>query len=61
MAEISVGSGSPFTPGYGKQPLVFGGHHEVVAELTSVFETYDFGENHSILISGLRGAGKTSM
>lgn len=52
---------SPFTPGYGKQPLVFGGHEALVEELTSVFSSFDFGENHSILISGLRGAGKTSM
>lgn len=61
MAAISVGTGSPFTPGYGRQPPVFGGHHDVIEELTSIFETFDFGENHSVLISGLRGAGKTSM
>lgn len=52
---------SPFTPGYGRQPLVFGGHQSVISELTDVFRTFDFGENHSVLISGLRGAGKTSM
>lgn len=52
---------SPFTPGYGRRPLVFGGHEEELDELTEVFRTLDFGENHSVLISGLRGAGKTSM
>ncbi|KZX21973.1 ATP-binding protein [Rathayibacter tanaceti] len=51
---------SPFTPGYGKKPAVFGGHGEELRELQSVFETLDFGENHSVLVSGLRGAGKTS-
>ncbi len=52
---------SPFNPGYGRQPLVFGGHERDIEDLTNVFRTLDFGENHSILISGLRGAGKTSM
>ncbi|RUQ09649.1 ATP-binding protein [Curtobacterium sp. HSID17257] len=54
-------SRSPFNPGYGRQPLVFGGHEQEIDELTRVFSTLDFGENHSILIAGLRGAGKTSM
>ncbi|MFT3944707.1 MAG: hypothetical protein QM705_12925 [Ancrocorticia sp.] len=40
---------------------MFGGHSEEFAEISEVFETLDFGENQSILISGLRGAGKTSM
>lgn len=52
---------SPFTPGYGRQPLVFGGHEEDLDEIVDVFSTFDFGENHSILVSGLRGSGKTSM
>lgn len=52
---------SPFTPGYGRRPLVFGGHEAELDELSEVFRTLDFGENHSVLISGLRGAGKTSM
>ncbi len=51
---------SPFHPGYGKRPLVFGGHEDELDEIARVFETLDFGENHSILVSGLRGAGKTS-
>ncbi|MDO5619212.1 ATP-binding protein [Kocuria sp.] len=54
-------SNSPFTPGYGKQPHVFAGHEPEVDELVQVFKTYDFGDNHSILVSGLRGSGKTSM
>lgn len=54
-------STSPFTPGYGRKPLVFGGHADELDELTEVFRTLDFGENHSVLITGLRGAGKTSM
>ncbi|HEX8509097.1 MAG TPA: ATP-binding protein [Propionibacteriaceae bacterium] len=52
---------SPFSPGYGRRPLVFGGHEAELAELNEVFETLDFGENQSVLISGLQGAGKTSM
>ncbi|MDJ0376276.1 ATP-binding protein [Cryobacterium sp. PH31-L1] len=52
---------SPFSPGYGRRPLVFGGHETELAELSDVFASLDFGENHSVLISGLRGAGKTSM
>lgn len=52
---------SPFTPGYSKPPLVFGGHESELQEITSVFQTLDFGENDSLLISGLRGSGKTSM
>jgi hypothetical protein len=56
-----TGEPSPFSPGYGRRPLVFGGHELELAELTDVFETLDFGENQSVLISGLRGAGKTSM
>lgn len=52
---------SPFSPGYGRRPLVFGGHETELAELVGVFKTLDFGENQSVLISGLRGAGKTSM
>lgn len=52
---------SPFSPGYGRRPLVFGGHETELAELSDVFATLDFGENQSVLISGLRGAGKTSM
>jgi hypothetical protein len=52
---------SPFRPGFGKRPLVFGGHEVEIAELANVFRTMDFGENHSVLLSGLRGAGKTSM
>lgn len=51
---------SPFTPGYGKKPAIFGGHRDELTELRAVFETLDFGENHSVLVSGLRGAGKTS-
>ncbi|KQQ09861.1 ATP-binding protein [Rathayibacter sp. Leaf296] len=51
---------SPFTPGYGRKPAVFGGHGEELTELRAVFDTLDFGENHSVLVSGLRGAGKTS-
>lgn len=54
-------SNSPFNPGYGKQPLVFGGHAREVEELTAVFRTFDFGENQSVLVSGVRGAGKTAM
>lgn len=54
-------SNSPFTPGYGRSPLVFGGHGRELRELTRVFSEYDFGENQSLLVSGLRGAGKTSM
>lgn len=52
---------SPFNPGYGKQPLVFGGHEREIQDLTTVFKTFDFGENQSVLVSGLRGAGKTAM
>ncbi|MEY2848402.1 MAG: hypothetical protein RI885_1067 [Actinomycetota bacterium] len=52
---------SPFTPGYGRRPLVYGGHEEEIDDLREVFRTLDFGENHSVLISGLRGAGKTAM
>ncbi|QTX05775.1 ATP-binding protein [Agromyces archimandritae] len=51
---------SPFTPGYGRKPVVFGGHLTELDELREVFETLDFGENHSVLASGLRGSGKTS-
>lgn len=57
MAESAP---SPFTPGYGRKPAVFGGQGEELTELRSVFDTLDFGENHSVLVSGLRGAGKTS-
>ncbi|MGN6325374.1 ATP-binding protein [Pseudolysinimonas sp.] len=52
---------SPFSPGYGRRPLVFGGHETDLAELTDVFETLDFGESQSVLVSGLRGSGKTSL
>lgn len=52
---------SPFTPGYSKPPLVFGGHEQDLEELRQVFRTGDFGENHTVLLSGLRGAGKTAM
>lgn len=61
MDSAAAHAGSPFTPGYGRAPLVFGGHEDELDELTRVFQTLDFGENHSVLISGLRGAGKTSM
>lgn len=59
--EIAEHAPSPFSPGYGRRPLVFGGHEDELEELSEVFRTLDFGENHSVLISGLRGAGKTSM
>lgn len=52
---------SPFQPGYGRRPAVYGGHEQEIAELTEVFRTLDFGENHSVLVSGLRGAGKTAL
>jgi len=58
MGESSAPS--PFTPGYGNKPAIFGGHEEELAEIKAVFSTLDFGENHSILVSGLRGVGKTS-
>lgn len=54
-------SNSPFRPGYSRMPLVFGGHDEAIAEFENVFANYDLGENQSVLLSGLRGAGKTSM
>lgn len=54
-------SNSPFRPGYGVPPLVYGGHERELRELRHVFESYDFGENRSIVLSGLRGAGKTAM
>ncbi len=59
--ELAEHAPSPFSPGYGRRPLVFGGHEDELEELSEVFRTLDFGENHSVLISGLRGAGKTSM
>lgn len=52
---------SPFRPGFGTKPLVFGGHQAAIADLSAVFRTMDFGDSHSVLVSGLRGAGKTSM
>lgn len=52
---------SPFNPGYGKKPAVYGGRDAEVEELTAVFDTMDFGEHSSVLVSGLRGAGKTAM
>jgi hypothetical protein len=52
---------SPFTPGYGRQPLVFGGHEDIVQDIEDIFTTFDFGDSQSLPISGLRGAGKTSM
>lgn len=61
VTRVHNTSNSPFTPGYGKQPHVFAGHRDELEELVNVFETYDFGDNHSVLISGLRGSGKTSM
>jgi len=62
MPKLRVNRGpSPFSPGYGRKPLVFGGHEDEIEELTEVFRTLDFGENQSVLVSGLRGAGKTSM
>lgn len=61
IKELTEPASSPFSPGYGRRPLVFGGHEEELDELTEVFRTLDFGENHSVLIAGLRGAGKTSM
>lgn len=61
MSEHGATETSPFSPGYGRRPLVFGGHDDEVAELTGVFDTLDFGENQSVLVSGLRGSGKTSM
>jgi hypothetical protein len=54
-------SNSPFRPGYSRMPLVFGGHESTIRDFENVFENYDIGENQSVLISGLRGAGKTSM
>ncbi|RLP71883.1 ATP-binding protein [Mycetocola tolaasinivorans] len=61
MSQQRSAEPSPFSPGYGRAPLVFGGHAEELAELTAVFETLDFGENQTVLLSGLRGSGKTSM
>lgn len=64
MADMETHSStepSPFSPGYGRKPMVFGGHDDELDELTAVFDTLDFGENQSVLISGLRGCGKTSM
>lgn len=52
---------SPFTPGYGRRPLVYGGHESLLDEMRTVFAEHDLGENQSLLLSGLRGAGKTSM
>lgn len=54
-------SKSPFTPGYGRPPVIFGGRRAELEDLTRVFRDHDFGENQSVLVSGLRGAGKTSM
>lgn len=59
--KVKLMSNSPFTPGYGRPPLVFGGHQDDLKMFDRVFADYDFGENQSVLISGLRGAGKTSM
>lgn len=61
MAHGAESGPSPFTPGSSKPPRVFGGHENDLHEITTVFETLDFGENDSLLISGLRGSGKTSM
>ena len=54
-------SNSPFRPGFSRMPLVFGGHENTIRDFENVFENYDLGENQSVLISGLRGAGKTPM
>lgn len=61
MARSNRPAPSPFTPGYSKLPLVFGGHESELHDITQVFQTLDFGENDSLLVSGLRGSGKTSM
>lgn len=37
---------SPFNPGYGRKPAVYGGRHREVEELADVFDTLDFGENN---------------
>ena len=60
-ATASSHAKSPFTPGYGRPPLVYGGHEGLLEDMKAVFEHHDFGENQSLLLSGLRGAGKTSM
>jgi hypothetical protein len=41
--------------------LVFGAHEDIVQDIEDIFTTFDFGDSQSPLISGLRGAGKTSM
>lgn len=61
MARAVQPEPSPFRPGYGRRPLVFGGHVDELDEITAVFTALDFGENHSVLISGLRGAGKAAI
>lgn len=60
-SQVYGQSNSPFRPGYSRAPLVFGGYEDTIEEFANVFENYDIGENQSILLSGLRGAGKTSM
>ncbi|ARC55551.1 hypothetical protein AS850_00480 [Frondihabitans sp. 762G35] len=61
MTTRALTEPSPFSPGYGRRPLVFGGHDDELSELSEVFASLDFGESQSVLISGLRGSGKTSM
>lgn len=59
--ELVETPNSPFTPGYGRRPLVYGGHEALLEDMRRVFHEHDYGENQSVLLSGLRGAGKTSM
>ncbi|MGJ5591429.1 ATP-binding protein [Micrococcus lylae] len=63
MIQTTSGShpNSPFTPGYGRRPLVYGGHENLLEDMRTVFAEHDLGESQSLLLSGLRGAGKTSM
>lgn len=39
MLTVKGASNSPFRPGYGKQPLVFGGHQEAISEFADLFAT----------------------
>lgn len=43
----NTSSHSPFRPGYGREPLIFGGHEQEFSEISDVFRTLDFGRNQS--------------
>ncbi len=52
---------NPFTPAFGTSPPVLAGRDDILADWDNALETGPHHPDYTLLLLGMRGAGKTAM